>query len=96
MVRRLFCTPPHEPDLTPSTEPLAFQDLILTLQNYWGAQGCAILQPYDMEVGAGTLHPATPATDAVSASGVTGGNGGNHNSIKHIGIQAHPTPDVWA
>ncbi len=40
-------------------DPLPFQDLILTLQAYWGAQGCAILQPYDVEVGAGTLHPAT-------------------------------------
>ena len=42
-----------------TTEPLAFQDLILTLQKYWGDKGCAILQPYDIEVGAGTLHPAT-------------------------------------
>jgi len=38
---------------------LTFQDLILTLQNYWGRQGCALLQPYDMEVGAGTSHTAT-------------------------------------
>ena len=45
--------------MTASTEPLAFQDLILTLHRYWGDQGCAILQPYDIEVGAGTLHPAT-------------------------------------
>ena len=37
----------------------SFQGLILTLQNYWAAQGCVILQPYDMEVGAGTFHPAT-------------------------------------
>src|SRR5919109_3452741 len=37
----------------------AFQDLILTLQLFWGEQGCVILQPYDMEVGAGTFHPAT-------------------------------------
>ncbi|MEM1370812.1 MAG: glycine--tRNA ligase subunit alpha [Pseudomonadota bacterium] len=37
----------------------AFQDLILALQNFWAAQGCVILQPYDMEVGAGTFHPAT-------------------------------------
>ena len=36
-----------------------FQDLILTLQTYWARQGCAILQPYDMEVGAGTSHTAT-------------------------------------
>lgn len=40
-------------------QPLSFQDLILTLQAYWSEKGCAILQPYDMEVGAGTLHPAT-------------------------------------
>ncbi len=38
---------------------LPFQDLILTLQRFWAAQGCVILQPYDMEVGAGTFHPAT-------------------------------------
>jgi len=36
-----------------------FQDLILTLQSYWAEQGCVIMQPYDMEVGAGTFHPAT-------------------------------------
>ena len=38
---------------------LTFQEVILTLQQYWGAQGCALLQPYDMEVGAGTSHTAT-------------------------------------
>jgi len=38
---------------------MTFQDLILALQNYWSRQGCALLQPYDMEVGAGTFHPAT-------------------------------------
>ncbi len=38
---------------------LTFQDLILTLQRYWGEQGCAILQPLDVEMGAGTFHPAT-------------------------------------
>ncbi len=37
----------------------SFQDLILALQQFWGEQGCVILQPYDMEVGAGTFHPAT-------------------------------------
>lgn len=37
----------------------SFQNIILTLQQFWAAQGCAILQPYDMEVGAGTFHPAT-------------------------------------
>jgi glycyl-tRNA synthetase alpha chain len=45
--------PPHR-DPTRS-----FQGLILTLHDFWSAQGCVILQPYDMEVGAGTFHPAT-------------------------------------
>ena len=36
-----------------------FQDTILNLQKYWGNYGCVILQPYDIEVGAGTFHPAT-------------------------------------
>lgn len=36
-----------------------FQEMILTLQRYWSEQGCALLQPLDMEVGAGTFHPAT-------------------------------------
>ncbi len=40
-------------------QSLSFQDIILTLQNYWAEQGCVVLQPYDMEVGAGTFHPAT-------------------------------------
>ena len=38
---------------------LTFQDIILKLQTYWANQGCALLQPYDMEVGAGTSHTAT-------------------------------------
>jgi glycyl-tRNA synthetase alpha chain len=38
---------------------LTFQQIILTLNQYWDAQGCALLQPYDMEVGAGTFHTAT-------------------------------------
>jgi len=37
----------------------SFQDLILTLERFWADQGCVILQPYDMEMGAGTFHPAT-------------------------------------
>ncbi len=36
-----------------------FQDIIATLNNYWAEAGCLVLQPYDMEVGAGTFHPAT-------------------------------------
>lgn len=39
--------------------PKTFQALILRLQHYWAEQGCVLLQPYDMEVGAGTFHPAT-------------------------------------
>lgn len=42
-----------------TTKPTCFQDIILTLHTYWGQRGCAILQPYDMEMGAGTFHPAT-------------------------------------
>ncbi|WP_158912992.1 glycine--tRNA ligase subunit alpha [Caulobacter sp. S45] len=41
------------------SDALTFQDLILTLHRYWGEQGCVILQPYDVEVGAGTLSPNT-------------------------------------
>jgi glycyl-tRNA synthetase alpha chain len=40
-------------------KPLSFQDLILRLHDYWSRQGCVILQAYDVEVGAGTLNPAT-------------------------------------
>ncbi|WP_027010088.1 glycine--tRNA ligase subunit alpha [Conchiformibius kuhniae] len=38
---------------------LTFQDIIFKLQSYWAAKGCAVLQPFDLEVGAGTSHPAT-------------------------------------
>ncbi len=56
---------PHKGCLAVSAMPDAmspkrsFQGLILTLHAYWAARGCVILQPYDMEVGAGTFHPAT-------------------------------------
>jgi len=47
--------------MTRAKNPAApsFQELILRLHNFWSEQGCLILQPYDMEVGAGTFHPAT-------------------------------------
>ncbi len=50
--------------MTVATAPVAaapktFQDLILTLQRFWAARGCVLLQPYDMEMGAGTFHTAT-------------------------------------
>ena len=47
---------PSDADLAPTA---SFQGLILTLQRFWAGKGCVILQPYDMEVGAGTFHPAT-------------------------------------
>jgi len=42
-----------------ATQPPSFQKLILTLHDYWSERGCLILQPYDMEMGAGTFHTAT-------------------------------------
>jgi glycyl-tRNA synthetase alpha chain len=45
--------------MTTAEKPKTFQDIILRLQAFWAEEGCVILQPYDMEVGAGTLHPAT-------------------------------------
>lgn len=44
---------------TQSNTPKTFQDLIFALQQFWAAKGCVVLQPLDMEVGAGTFHPAT-------------------------------------
>ncbi len=43
----------------PLPAPPTFQDMIQTLNAYWGAQGCVLVQPLDLEVGAGTFHPAT-------------------------------------
>ena len=48
-----------KPAESPPLAPLSFQDLLLRLTAFWAAQGCLVLQPYDMEVGAGTFHPAT-------------------------------------
>ncbi len=44
---------------TANEPPRSFQELVLRLQQYWADYGCVLLQPYDMEVGAGTFHPAT-------------------------------------
>lgn len=49
--------PSHMPTI--SADKPTFQEIILRLQNFWSEQGCLVLQPYDMEVGAGTFHPAT-------------------------------------
>lgn len=51
--------PQKIPQTTHQTDASTFQGLILALQEYWAKQGCVILQPLDMEVGAGTFHPAT-------------------------------------
>jgi glycyl-tRNA synthetase alpha chain len=45
--------------LEQKNQGLTFQDLILTLSEFWGKQGCVLQQPYDVEVGAGTMHPET-------------------------------------
>ena len=42
-----------------TAQPLSFQRMILKLHDYWSERGCVILQPYDMEMGAGTFHTAT-------------------------------------
>ncbi len=53
-------TAPGESSVTASRDPSrSFQDMILTLHDFWSAQGCVILQPYDMRMGAGTFHTAT-------------------------------------
>ena len=63
--RHRYTAAPREPPLDPAVSahnppPVGtFQDLIIALQNYWVGQGCVLMQPYDMEVGAGTFHPAT-------------------------------------
>jgi glycyl-tRNA synthetase alpha chain len=45
--------------MAPLKPPGTFQELIFSLQKYWSEQGCIVMQPYDMEMGAGTFHPAT-------------------------------------
>lgn len=46
-------------EVTPMKKPFTLQEIILTLQNFWSEKGCVIMQPLDLEVGAGTFHPAT-------------------------------------
>ena len=50
---------PQTANKKPPKKPLSFQDLILCMQTFWADRGCVLMQPYDMEVGAGTFHPAT-------------------------------------
>lgn len=59
MGKRLALMPLQGSQTITQNRMLTFQQLIFTLQQYWSEQGCVVLQPYDMEVGAGTFHPAT-------------------------------------
>jgi glycyl-tRNA synthetase alpha chain len=84
-----------------------FQDLILRLQTYWAEQGCVLLQPYDMEVGAGTFHTATFLTavgpEPLNAAYVQpsrrptdGRYGENPNRLQHyfqFQVVLKPSPD---
>jgi hypothetical protein len=54
----IYTRGPMKPPRLGST-PRTFQEMIFVLQRYWADQGCVILEPYDMEVGAGTFHTAT-------------------------------------
>ncbi len=88
-------------------EKLSFQDMILTLQRYWAEQGCAILQPLDIEVGAGTFHPATflraigpepwqAAYVQPSRRPTDGRYGDNPNRVQHyyqLQVVLKPSPD---
>jgi glycyl-tRNA synthetase alpha chain len=90
-----------------SKKPASFQDLILGLQTFWAAQGCVLLQPYDMEVGAGTFHPATAlrslGPDSWNAAYVQpsrrptdGRYGENPNRLQHyyqFQVILKPSPD---
>ena len=86
---------------------LSFQDSIFNLQKYWSKQGCVILQPYDLEVGAGTFHPATTLRSLGTKSWRTayvqpsrrptdGRYGDNPNRLQHyyqFQVLIKPSPD---
>ena len=90
-----------------ATKPRSFQEIILRLQAYWAEQGCAVMQPYDMEVGAGTFHPATAlrslGPDSWNAAYVQpsrrptdGRYGENPNRLQHyyqFQVILKPSPD---
>jgi len=92
---------------TTPNKKTCFQSLILSLQNFWADQGCVILQPYDMEVGAGTFHPATTlralgpqpwktAYVQPSRRPVDGRYGENPNRLQHyyqFQVILKPSPD---
>ncbi|MDM3870751.1 glycine--tRNA ligase subunit alpha [Porticoccus sp. W117] len=90
-----------------STFPDTFQGLISALQDYWSAQGCVVMQPLDMEVGAGTFHPATflrsvgpeswnAAYVQASRRPTDGRYGENPNRLQHyyqFQVVMKPSPD---
>ena len=100
-------TIPQRSEMRPLLSGLSFQDIILTLQSYWGKRGCVLLQPYDMEVGAGTFHPATTlralGPDSWNAAFVQpsrrpsdGRYGENPNRLQHyyqFQVILKPSPD---
>lgn len=89
------------------TKITSFQDIIFSLQRYWAEQGCVILQPLDMEVGAGTFHPATflraigpepwhAAFVQPSRRPTDGRYGNNPNRVQHFyqfQVILKPSPD---
>jgi glycyl-tRNA synthetase alpha chain len=92
---------------TTPNKKTCFQNLILSLQKFWAEKGCVILQPYDMEVGAGTFHPATTlrtlgpkpwkaAYVQSSRRPVDGRYGENPNRLQHyyqFQVVLKPSPD---
>ncbi|WP_417782048.1 glycine--tRNA ligase subunit alpha [Terasakiella pusilla] len=92
---------------TTPNKKTCFQNLILSLQNFWAEKGCVILQPLDMEVGAGTFHPATTlrtlgpkpwktAYVQPSRRPVDGRYGENPNRLQHyyqFQVVLKPSPD---
>jgi tetrameric-type glycyl-tRNA synthetase alpha subunit len=88
--------------------PATFQDLILALQHYWARQGCVVLQPYDMPMGAGTFHAATflraigpepwnAAYVQPSRRPTDGRYGENPNRLQHyyqFQVALKPSPDA--
>ena len=90
-----------------SQDQITFQDLIFKLQEYWGSRGCVIQQPYDMEMGAGTFHPATflraigpepwyAAYVQPSRRPTDGRYGDNPNRLQHyyqFQVTLKPSPD---
>jgi len=59
MARNIKTKTKKNPKKNKNPTPISFQDAVMNLQKFWGKYGCVILQPYDMEIGAGTFHPAT-------------------------------------